>query len=172
MNSRPVLFLQFQFFFVFYLFLSSMILNPAKSYSNLQLVCPFLLSRIVIINWKLCASCGSWSIEHYPSLYYVLINNFLSFCATKRVKLIIEEIEREEAALREDLYSADRKFAEYYNVCEEVYMRIIYVGLSLFVIICLYRYFAPFVFFSWKGPGADSWCAYQACQRFEVATST
>jgi HAUS augmin-like complex subunit 4 len=30
--------------------------------------------------------------------------------------LIIEEIEKEEAALREDLYSADRKFAEYYNV--------------------------------------------------------
>ncbi|KAG6755106.1 hypothetical protein POTOM_040920 [Populus tomentosa] len=33
----------------------------------------------------------------------------------ERVKLIIEEIEKEEAALREDLYSADRKFAEYYN---------------------------------------------------------
>ncbi|CAL5384305.1 unnamed protein product [Camellia sinensis] len=33
-----------------------------------------------------------------------------------KVKLIIEEIEREEAALREDFYSADRKFAEYYNV--------------------------------------------------------
>ncbi|KAB1215197.1 hypothetical protein CJ030_MR4G025835 [Morella rubra] len=37
-----------------------------------------------------------------------------------RVKLIIEEIEREEAALREDLYSADRKFAEYYNVLEQI----------------------------------------------------
>ncbi|KAF3517037.1 hypothetical protein DY000_02059161 [Brassica cretica] len=33
----------------------------------------------------------------------------------ERVKFIIEEIEREEAALREDLYSADRKFSEYYN---------------------------------------------------------
>ncbi|PON51498.1 HAUS augmin-like complex subunit [Parasponia andersonii] len=33
----------------------------------------------------------------------------------ERVKFIIEEIEREEVALREDLYSADRKFAEYYN---------------------------------------------------------
>ena len=33
-----------------------------------------------------------------------------------RVKLIIEEMEREETALRDDLYSADRKFAEYYNV--------------------------------------------------------
>ncbi|GAB2230542.1 hypothetical protein Drorol1_Dr00014812 [Drosera rotundifolia] len=38
----------------------------------------------------------------------------------ERVKLIIEEIEREEAALQEDLYSADRKFAEYYNVLEQV----------------------------------------------------
>ncbi|TYH74894.1 hypothetical protein ES332_D05G435300v1 [Gossypium tomentosum] len=34
----------------------------------------------------------------------------------ERVKLIIEEIEREEAALREDLYSTDRKFSEYYSV--------------------------------------------------------
>ncbi|KAM0070781.1 putative HAUS augmin-like complex subunit 4 [Helianthus debilis subsp. tardiflorus] len=38
----------------------------------------------------------------------------------ERVKLIIEEIEREESALREDLYSADRKFAEYYNVLEQI----------------------------------------------------
>ncbi|KAF2314199.1 hypothetical protein GH714_024027 [Hevea brasiliensis] len=38
----------------------------------------------------------------------------------ERVKLIIEEIEREEAALQEDLYSADRKFAEYYNVLEQI----------------------------------------------------
>ncbi|XAR56688.1 hypothetical protein NMG60_11037263 [Bertholletia excelsa] len=38
----------------------------------------------------------------------------------ERVKLTIEEIEREEAALREDLYSADRKFAEYYNVLEQI----------------------------------------------------
>ncbi|KAL9346288.1 hypothetical protein Peur_061141 [Populus x canadensis] len=38
----------------------------------------------------------------------------------ERVKLIIEEIEKEEAALREDLYSADRKFAEYYNVLEQI----------------------------------------------------
>ncbi|KAF3453463.1 hypothetical protein FNV43_RR03903 [Rhamnella rubrinervis] len=38
----------------------------------------------------------------------------------ERVKFIIEEIEREEAALREDLYSSDRKFAEYYNVLEQI----------------------------------------------------
>ncbi|KAJ8426931.1 hypothetical protein Cgig2_006753 [Carnegiea gigantea] len=37
-----------------------------------------------------------------------------------RVKIIIEETEREEEALREDLYAADRKFAEYYNVLEEI----------------------------------------------------
>ncbi|KAJ4976313.1 hypothetical protein NE237_001419 [Protea cynaroides] len=39
----------------------------------------------------------------------------------ERVKLITEEIEREETALREDLYSADRKFAEYYNVLEQIF---------------------------------------------------
>ena len=38
----------------------------------------------------------------------------------EKVKLIIEEIEREEAALREDLYSADRKSAEYYNILEQI----------------------------------------------------
>ncbi|XP_051124770.1 AUGMIN subunit 4 [Andrographis paniculata] len=38
----------------------------------------------------------------------------------ERVKLIIEEIEREEVAWREDLYSSDRKFAEYYNVLEQI----------------------------------------------------
>ncbi|KAL3508483.1 hypothetical protein ACH5RR_027884 [Cinchona calisaya] len=38
----------------------------------------------------------------------------------ERVKLIIEEIEREEKAWREDLYSSDRKFAEYYNVLEQI----------------------------------------------------
>lgn len=48
------------------------------------------------------------SISQYPSRL------------PERVKLIIEEIEREEAALREDLYSADRKFAEYYNVLEQI----------------------------------------------------
>ncbi|CAK9146120.1 unnamed protein product [Ilex paraguariensis] len=35
----------------------------------------------------------------------------------ERVKLIIEDIEREETALQEDLYSVNRKFVEYYNVC-------------------------------------------------------
>lgn len=35
------------------------------------------------------------------------------FC---RVKLAVEDIEAEESALLEDLYAADRKFSEYYNV--------------------------------------------------------
>lgn len=34
--------------------------------------------------------------------------------------MIIEEIEREETAWREDLYSSNRKFAEYYNVLEQI----------------------------------------------------
>ncbi|VFQ81361.1 unnamed protein product [Cuscuta campestris] len=38
----------------------------------------------------------------------------------ERVKVKIEEIEREEATLCEDLYSSDRKFAEYYNVLEQI----------------------------------------------------
>lgn len=35
-----------------------------------------------------------------------------------RVKLAVEDIEAEESALLEDLYAADRKFSEYYNVWE------------------------------------------------------
>lgn len=38
----------------------------------------------------------------------------------ERVKLIIEEIEKEEAVLLDDLYSMDRKFAEHYNVLEQI----------------------------------------------------
>ncbi|XP_050381897.1 AUGMIN subunit 4 [Argentina anserina] len=38
----------------------------------------------------------------------------------ERVKLIIEEMERDEAALQVDLYSADKQFAEYYNVLEQI----------------------------------------------------
>ncbi|XP_010276096.1 PREDICTED: AUGMIN subunit 4 [Nelumbo nucifera] len=44
----------------------------------------------------------------------------ISSALPDRVKLLIEEIESEETALREDLYSADRKFAEYYNVLEQI----------------------------------------------------
>lgn len=46
------------------------------------------------------------SIYHY----------FFSF-PFDRVKLITEEIEKEEAHLLDDLASMDRKFAEHYNVC-------------------------------------------------------
>lgn len=38
----------------------------------------------------------------------------------ERVKLIIEEVERDEAVLLENLYSMDRKFAEHYNVLEQI----------------------------------------------------
>ncbi|XP_040363335.1 AUGMIN subunit 4 isoform X1 [Rosa chinensis] len=38
----------------------------------------------------------------------------------ERVKSITEELEREEAALKEDLYSAERRFTEYYNVLEQI----------------------------------------------------
>lgn len=38
----------------------------------------------------------------------------------ERIKSAVEEVEREEVALLEDLYSADRKFAEYYNVLEQI----------------------------------------------------
>lgn len=57
------------------------------------------------------------SVTLYPAIYIV----YIFFCLI-RVKFIIEEIEREEAALREDLYSADRKFAEYYNVCNKQFI--------------------------------------------------
>jgi HAUS augmin-like complex subunit 4 len=43
----------------------------------------------------------------------------LAFRLPERVKLIIEEIEKE-TEWREDLYSSDRKFAEYYNVLEQI----------------------------------------------------
>ncbi|KAF3792267.1 AUGMIN subunit 4 [Nymphaea thermarum] len=49
-----------------------------------------------------------------------VVSQFQSSRLPERVKFIIEEIEREEAALRDDLYSADRKFAEYYNVLEQI----------------------------------------------------
>ncbi|KAG6544604.1 hypothetical protein Mapa_014026 [Marchantia paleacea] len=39
---------------------------------------------------------------------------------TDRVKVAVETIEAEEWALLEDLFSADRKFSEYYNVLEQI----------------------------------------------------
>lgn len=60
------------------------------------------------------------------SIYFVLFsipsNLFSNKTSINRVKLIIEEIEREEAALRQELYSADRKFAEYYNVYDRKFV--------------------------------------------------
>lgn len=48
------------------------------------------------------------------------VNSSKTLRLPERVKSAIEEIELEEAALLEDLYSADRKFAEYYNVLEQI----------------------------------------------------
>lgn len=50
-----------------------------------------------------------------------------------RVKLIIEEIEREEAVLLEDLNSMDRKFAEHYNVCSQKAYKFLY----FFIYFCI-----------------------------------
>ncbi|KAL6529461.1 AUGMIN subunit 4 [Orobanche gracilis] len=52
------------------------------------------------------------------------------------VKLVIEEIEREELAWREDLYSSDRKFAEYYNVVISIFGFLDF-GILLYVVFCL-----------------------------------
>lgn len=48
------------------------------------------------------------------------INQISSARLPERVKLIIEEIEKEESLLLEDLASMDRKFAEHYNVLEQI----------------------------------------------------
>ncbi|MCO5575604.1 hypothetical protein L7F22_029406 [Adiantum nelumboides] len=48
------------------------------------------------------------------------INSPKNLPLSERIKVAIEGIELEEAALVEDLYSADRKFAEYYNVLEQI----------------------------------------------------
>ncbi|KAM3309578.1 hypothetical protein ACQJBY_030693 [Aegilops geniculata] len=48
------------------------------------------------------------------------INQISSARLPERVKLIIEGIEKEESLLLEDLASMDRKFAEHYNVLEQI----------------------------------------------------
>ncbi|THF99484.1 hypothetical protein TEA_016356 [Camellia sinensis var. sinensis] len=55
-------------------------------------------------------SSSAWLPKRFVYLFHFVIIN------GARVKVIIEKIEREEAALREDLYSVDRNFVEYYNV--------------------------------------------------------
>lgn len=46
----------------------------------------------------------------------MVCNVFLFSGEYIRVRLMTEDLEGEEAALKEDLYSADRRFTEYYNV--------------------------------------------------------
>lgn len=69
---------------------------------------------LLLASWNALLQQGM-SIKKESDLYPMMCFTLIVSCFI-RVKLIIEEIEREEAALREDLYSADRKFAEYYNV--------------------------------------------------------
>ena len=66
-------------------------------------------------NINMLIACFSTCKFHTGHIHGLQFRAFHISCFT-RVKLLIEEIEREEAALRDDLYSADRKFAEYYNV--------------------------------------------------------
>ena len=64
------------------------------------------------------------------------------------MKVITEEIEREELAWREDLYSSDRKFAEYYNVSRIQLYFLDYV-LSLndffYLVNIIIHYVSPFI---------------------------
>ncbi|KAK1418036.1 hypothetical protein QVD17_27173 [Tagetes erecta] len=72
------------------------------------------------IEFRLKSKCDKLADAFIDDLDKSTANQSSSARLPERVKLIIEEIEREEGALREDLYSADRKFAEYYNVLEQI----------------------------------------------------
>ncbi|XP_076935133.1 AUGMIN subunit 4-like [Bidens hawaiensis] len=72
------------------------------------------------IEFRLKSKCGKLADAFIDDLDKSTGNQNSSARLPERVKLIIEEIEREEGALRQDLYSADRKFAEYYNVLEQI----------------------------------------------------
>ncbi|KAK9074217.1 hypothetical protein SSX86_006814 [Deinandra increscens subsp. villosa] len=72
------------------------------------------------IEFRLKSKCDKLADAFIDDLDKSTGNQNSSARLPERVKLIIEEIEREEGALREDLYSADRKFAEYYNVLEQI----------------------------------------------------
>ncbi|KAH0987172.1 hypothetical protein GBA52_014349 [Prunus armeniaca] len=66
---------------------------------------------LLVDAFKLCSKCVC------DGVFYNMLDFSRNFI---RIKLMIEEMEREEAALQEDLYSADRKFSEYYNVLEQI----------------------------------------------------
>ncbi|CAA6653711.1 unnamed protein product [Spirodela intermedia] len=59
------------------------------------------------------------NVFHFPFLFFFL-SHIPNARLPERVKLITEEIEREETFLLQDLYSMDRKFAEHYSVLEQI----------------------------------------------------
>ena len=85
---------------------SSLILVPS-------LLCGKLICQLLGGNVQL-STFPCFELMIFCEFIIDISHNFLfSF---HRVKLIIEEIEKEESLLLEDLASMDRKFAEHYNV--------------------------------------------------------
>lgn len=79
-------------------------------------------------------------LRRHGSFKWVLVKSQYGFCC--RVKLAVEDIEAEEAALLEDLYAADRKFSEYYNVGDWTFS----FG-HLFLLVCSILVVETFLFF-------------------------
>jgi HAUS augmin-like complex subunit 4 len=80
----------------------------------------YQMSLLHEIEIRLKAKCDKLADAFIDDIDSSTGNQSSSARLPERVKLMIEEIERDEAALREDLYSSDRKFAEYYNVLEQI----------------------------------------------------
>lgn len=83
-------------------------------------IAEYQMSLSCEVEARLKAKCIKLADAFVDDIDSMPINQNSTARLPERVKLIIEEIEKEEAALREDLYSADRKFAEYYNVLEQI----------------------------------------------------
>ncbi|KAK3025545.1 hypothetical protein RJ639_041023 [Escallonia herrerae] len=80
----------------------------------------YQMSLLYEIEGRLKAKCDKLADAFIDDTDASTGNQITTSRLPERVKLITEEIEREETALREDLYSADRKFSEYYNVLEQI----------------------------------------------------
>ncbi|KAF8409564.1 hypothetical protein HHK36_005642 [Tetracentron sinense] len=108
----------------FFFFLFTIIVMSTPNRAGLDLVTPFEEATVMIppiMGVELGYLPLGRATMMMPLLFsFSLLHSFNITFHFIRVKLTIEEIEREEASLREDLYSADRKFAEYYNVLEQI----------------------------------------------------
>ncbi|KAB2605975.1 HAUS augmin-like complex subunit 4 [Pyrus ussuriensis x Pyrus communis] len=88
--------------------------------------CEFYYKCILHLNLRLAITCCVDDFINYSTLSAEDLMRWFSIVRLSPlplplvVKLISEEIKREEEALQEDLYSADRKFSEYYNVLEQM----------------------------------------------------